>query len=459
MEEVTIDKLVHGGQGLGQLADGRKVFVWNALPGETVRVRIIKKKRSYAEAIAEEIVTASPERVEPQEANYLATSPWQMMSFEAENRHKADIVRELFQHEKVTIPGTTADPDGAAPAQAIHDDRQWNYRNKMEYSFWGDDDGLHLALHMRGSHGKQIVQGSELAMSALDAGARAVLAELQKLQPRAGDLKTIIVRASQKGEVVAALYTKLDSFTKISLPNGVKGLRVYHSNPKSPASVPTRLLYELGDATLQDTLLGKTFTYDVDSFFQVNLPIYERALTCIREHCAGDPVDMYAGTGSIGLTVAQHSTQLIELDPATAAMARVNAQAAASAAAEPGSATEGGIDAQVIEVSTEKALEYITGERPVIFDPPRSGLHAKVVERCLETLPPQIIYLSCNPATQARDLALLTGVRPSAVGGTDAEAESDASAPAYTIEFFETYNFFPRTPHIETLAVLHLKGK
>jgi hypothetical protein len=56
-------------------------------------------------------------------------------------------------------------------------------------------------------------------------------------------------------------------------------------------------------------------------------------------------------------------------------------------------------------------------------------------------------------------LALLTGVRPSAVGGTDAEAESDASAPAYTIEFFETYNFFPRTPHIETLAVLHLKGK
>jgi 23S rRNA (uracil1939-C5)-methyltransferase len=466
MEEVTIDKLVHGGQGLGQLADGRKVFVWNALPGETVRVRIIKKKRSYAEAIAEEVVTASPERVEPSEANYLATSPWQMMSFEAENRHKADIVRELFQHEKVTVPRTTAGPDGAAPTEAIHDDRQWHYRNKMEYSFWGDDAGLHLALHMRGSHGKQIVQGSELAMPELDAGARAVLAELQKLQPRAGDLKTIIVRASQKGEVVAALYTKLDSFTKISLPDGLKGLRVYHSNPKSPASVPTRLLYQLGDATLQDELLGKAFTYDVDSFFQVNLPIYERALTRIREHCAGDPVDMYAGTGSIGLTVAQHSTQLIELDPATAAMARINAQAAAVAAADSADSTgvpaAGGIHAEVIEASTEKALEYITGDRPVIFDPPRSGLHAKVVERCLETLPPQIIYLSCNPATQARDLALLTGVRPSAADAADSGAEpgaagtakETAAAPAYTIEFFETYNFFPRTPHIETLAVL-----
>jgi 23S rRNA (uracil1939-C5)-methyltransferase len=204
----------------------------------------------------------------------------------------------------------------------------------------------------------------------------------------------------------------------------------------------------------------------VDSFFQVNLPIYERALTRIREHCAGDPVDMYAGTGSIGLTVAQHSTQLIELDPATAAMARINAQAAAVAAADSADSTgvpaAGGIHAEVIEASTEKALEYITGDRPVIFDPPRSGLHAKVVERCLETLPPQIIYLSCNPATQARDLALLTGVRPSAADAADSGAEpgaagtakETAAAPAYTIEFFETYNFFPRTPHIETLAVL-----
>ncbi len=412
MEEVTIHKLVHGGQGLGELSDGRKVFVWNALPGETVRVEIIKKKRSYAEAIAREIVKASPERVEPSEENYLATSPWQMMSFEAENKYKAEIVRELFAHEKVVIP----EFDGV-----VHDDRQWNYRNKMEYSFWGDDDGLHLALHMRGSHGKQIVTGSKLAVPALDEGAQAVLAELQKLQPRAGDLKTIIVRSSQNGDVVAALYTKLASFTKIGLPKQLKGLRVYHSNPKSPASVPTKLLYELGDATLQDELLGKPFVYDVDSFFQVNIPIYEKALARIKEHCQGDPVDMYSGTGSIGLSVAQKWTQLVELDPATIAMARLNA-------------ARSGIDAEVVEASTEKALDYIVGGKPVIFDPPRAGLHAKVVEKCLETLPPQIMYLSCNPATQARDLAMLQ--------------------EKYTIRFFEVYNFFPRTPHIEVLAIL-----
>ncbi|HEY4161332.1 MAG TPA: TRAM domain-containing protein [Candidatus Saccharimonadales bacterium] len=453
MEEVTIQKLVHGGQGLAELADGRKVFVWNALPGETVRVRIIKKKRSYAEAIAEEIVQASPDRVAPREENYLATSPWQMMTFAAENQYKAEIVGELFAHEKVELAGSSISSplqavgrgkslkqfslsppfqplrsknmDNPARLSAVHTDVEWHYRNKMEYSFWGDEDGLHLALHRRGSHGKQIVTGSKLALPALDAGARAVLAELRKTDMRAGDLKTIVVRCGQNGDVVAALYTKVDDLPKISLPAEVKGLRAYYSNPQSPASVPTRLLYELGDATLQDSILDRPFTYDVESFFQVNLPIYEKALTRIREHCAGDPVDMYAGVGSIGLSVAKSRVELVELDPATAKMARLNA------------AAETSLDTKLIEASTEKALECIVPDRPVIFDPPRAGLHAAVVERCLEVLPLQIIYLSCNPATQARDLAFLQA--------------------KYTIDFFEVYNFFPKTPHIETLAILKRK--
>jgi len=105
-------------------------------------------------------------------------------------------------------------------------------------------------------------------------------------------------------------------------------------------------------------------------------------------------------------------------------MARVNAE-------------KSGLKAEVVEASTEKALEYIVPDRTVIFDPPRAGLHPKVTERCLEVMPPQIIYLSCNPATQARDLAILQ--------------------EKYTIDFFEVYNFFPRTPHIEVLAVLSRK--
>jgi 23S rRNA (uracil1939-C5)-methyltransferase len=415
-EEVTIEKLIHGGQGLATQAGGQKVFVWGALPGEKASIRIIKKKRSYAEAIAESISQPSPVRVEPREENYLATSPWQIIDFTAENEYKKRIVSELFVQAHVPIP------DDFAMTSAGN---EWRYRNKMEYSFWGDDDGLHLALHNRGSHHKTIVQGSELALPALDAGARAVVAELQKYNPRAGDLKTIIVRCSQKDEVVVSLFTKRGDFHKIQLPAEVKGLNVYYSNPKSPASVPTKLLYSLGDSTLTDELLGKSFTYDADSFFQVNIPVFEAALAKIKEHGATDNlVDMYAGVGSIGLSVAEKHVQLVEADTATAAMARVNAE-------------KSGVDAEVIESPSEKVLDYIVSDKTVIFDPPRAGLHDKVVKRTLEALPPKVIYLSCNPATQARDLALLQ--------------------EAYNIVYFEGFNFFPHTPHIETLAVLTKK--
>jgi tRNA/tmRNA/rRNA uracil-C5-methylase (TrmA/RlmC/RlmD family) len=81
LQEVVIDKLVHGGQGLGTLPDGRKVFVWNALPGETVRVRLTKQRKDYAEAMAEEVVVPSVERVQPRDEAYLSTSPWQIMDF------------------------------------------------------------------------------------------------------------------------------------------------------------------------------------------------------------------------------------------------------------------------------------------------------------------------------------------------------------------------------------------
>ncbi len=414
-EEVQIEKLVHGGQGLGTLPDGRKVFVWNALPGEKVRVKLWKRKKSFAEGIAEEIIVSSPDRIEPEEPNFLATSPWQIMTFEAENKHKKEIVDELFQRDRVHLPAY----------EIRYTEYEYDYRNKMEYSFYGDDDGIHLALYNRGSHQKQIVQGSKLAMPALDTAANAVLAQLNALSIRAGDLKTIIVRCSQESDVAASLFVKRQDFPEVKLPPQLKGLRVYYSNPKSPASVPTELLREQGLVLLQDELLGREFVYDVDSFFQVNVPIFERALARMKEFANGDElVDMYAGVGSIGLSLAKKSVTLVELDPATAAMARKNAH-------------KSELEAKVIETSTEKALDYVMSDRPIIFDPPRAGLHPKLTERVLEVLPPRVLYLSCNPATHARDLGLLQ--------------------EKYSINFFEVYNFFPRTPHIETLAVLERK--
>ncbi len=410
---LTVDKMVHGGQALGQLEDGKKVFVWNALPGETVKARIIKNKRTYAEAIAEEIVIASARRIQPQESNYLATSPWQIMDYEFENESKLQIALDVMAGEKVDLPLVR---DIVAPAE------QWNYRNKMEYSFWGDDDGLHLALHQRGSHGKHIVTGSKLAMPAIDAAANAICAQLQAMSIRAGDLKTVVVRCNQAGKAVIALFVKPLSFPDLSLSSEVQGLRVYHSNPKSPASIATELLQDLGDPSLNDELIGNTFAYDVDSFFQVNIPIFEQSLQCIAEQLdAPNITDMYAGVGSIGLSVAKERVTLVELDLPTATMAGINAAASQ-------------LQAEVIETSAEQSLDYIAADVPVIVDPPRAGLHPRVTEQLLAVAPPSITYLSCNPMTQARDIAQLQD--------------------RYKVTFFEVYNFFPRTPHIESLAQL-----
>src|SRR5215210_7830545 len=119
MHEVTIDKLVHGGQGLGTLAEGKKALLWNVLPGETVKFEPRRSKSSYVEGVATEILNPSPEREVPRDELYLSTSPWQMMTYEAENKYKQVILAETFQRAGVAY--------AKAGFEAPED--PWHYRN------------------------------------------------------------------------------------------------------------------------------------------------------------------------------------------------------------------------------------------------------------------------------------------------------------------------------------------
>lgn len=418
--EVSIDKLVHGGQGLGTLPDGKKALVWNTLPGEKVRFVVRRKKPSFIEGVAEEVLEASPERQKPRDELYLSTSPWQMMTYEAENKYKQEILTETLQRAGVSYG---KEIDFYAP------DEPWHYRNKMEYSFYGDDDGLHLALFNRGSHRKQIVVGSSIARPEIDETDNAVCKVLDEARVRAGDLKTLIVRCNRAGECAAALFVKKENFKNLAgLDNICKSVAIYYSNPKSPASVPTRLLHKTGDPALKDKVLGRELMYDVLSFFQVNLDPYEEVLKKIKQTVQGCEVtDMYTGVGSIGLSATSTPARLVEVDSGSAKMARQNAEKL-------------GLDTEVIEAPAEKALDYIPSgkNQTVIFDPPRAGLHEKVTRRVLEKMPHKVVYLSCNPSTFARDLEILQD--------------------GYIIKSLNGYNFFPRTPHIEALSILERKS-
>lgn len=470
---VILEKIVGGGQALGTLDDGRKCFVWGGLPGETVRIQQTKKKSSYIEGIVIEVLAASTQRVSPRDPDsYLSTSPWQLMTFEAEQHYKAALIEEAFELHNIVLP------------EAINvytDDQAYHYRNKVEFSWYGDTDAisgvdmLHLAFFRRGSKGKIPVDNCSLLPEPMMKLAIAVRDLMRTKSVTARNIKTLLIRCDQAGQCVWQLYLK-ERLTDVITPLEAEALpalggEIIYSNPKSPASVITERFASFGETTLTDTVLDVPFRYATEGFFQINLPVYEQALRDMRKWVKTAPrgqlslpiregsafpaevdqdkssisdrarlrevegsivpekqpsnvLDLYAGVGSIGLTIGGTGVTLVELNEHAVREMRRNI-------------TELDSDATAVLAPSEQALDHITSSKIIIVDPPRAGLHADVIARLLEAQPPRIIYLSCNPVTQARDVALL--------------------AENYGICAHRGYNFFPRTPHIEHLVILDRK--
>ncbi len=423
---LTLDKIVGGGQTLGQLDYGKKAFVWGGLPGEKVEIQVTKKKSSFLEGIVTEVIEPSSERITPADPeSYLSTSPWQIMTFDAEGHYKSALIEEAFELHDIVLP---------EPIEVYSDGHEFGYRNKIEFSFWWDKetDQLDLAFFRRGTHGKIPVQGTSLAHPAINTAAHAIRDTLRERDIQAYHLKTVIIRCDQNGNVAMQLYVKdemFDGLTEDELKNlQVAGFELIFSNPKSPASVITKRLQAWGETTLTDTILDVPFTYAVEGFFQINVPVYEQALRDMKEWVpASKPaVDLYSGVGTIGLTIGGDNITMVEINEHAVREMERNITALQREKA-----------AKAILAPSESALEHITGDATIIVDPPRAGLHDDVVAKLLEVTPARIVYLSCNPVTQARDVAKL--------------------AEKYGIRAHKGYNFFPRTPHIENLVVLDLK--
>ncbi len=425
---VTIDRMIGGGQAIGTLETGQKAFVWNALPGETVSFQVTKKKSNFVEGVATEIQKPSSERTAPLDPDsYLSTSPWQMMTFDAEQHYKAALIEEAFELHDIVLPeAITVYTDG----------RTAQYRNKVEFSWYSDSDAstggetLDLAFFRRGSKGKIKITECSLLPESIMQTALKVRDILRTKGITARSLKTLLIRCDQKGNTVWQLYVKENLADIITVDEaaalGAQGGEIIYSDPRSPASRITQRLTEFGNVVLCDTVLDVPFRYATEGFFQVNIPVYEQALRDMKQWVEDKPViDLYSGVGSIGLTIGGDDVTLVEINEDAVREMKRNI-------------TELGREesATSILAASEKALDCITSEACVIVDPPRAGLHADVITKLLEAAPQRIIYLSCNPVTQARDVALL--------------------ATKYGIRAHQGYNFFPRTPHIEHLLVLDL---
>jgi tRNA/tmRNA/rRNA uracil-C5-methylase (TrmA/RlmC/RlmD family) len=203
---------------------------------------------------------------------------------------------------------------------------------------------------------------------------------------------------------------------------------VIFSNPLSRASVITKRLAATSDKILTDTIVDVPFRYATEGFFQINLPVYEQALTDMKQWVEPNKpvIDLYSGVGTIGLTIGGNDVTLVEINEHAVREMERNIVALGRVA-----------EAKPILEASEHALDHITSNATIIVDPPRAGMHEKVIDELLEKAPARIIYLSCNPVTQARDVKWL--------------------AEKYGVRHHQGYNFFPRTPHIEHLVVLDKK--
>lgn len=402
---IIVEKFIPGGQALATLDSGQKIFLWNALPGEIVtRALITKTKSHYLEGVAIDHEQPSPHRIAPRDPAFLSTSPWQILDYDYELEQKRALLQEIFrQHSLAANPAPTAttvaslapsattltDPTSIPPV--LTDNRDFHYRNKMEYALYfdHDDQKIHLAFHARGSHRKLPITHSSLEHPVILARAKDIVADLNRQHADARRFQSLLLRCNQAGKVEGGLF---------------------ENHQPRPQFSP-----------LSDQILGHPYTYSPNGFFQINLPVYELALRTMQPYLTTEKVlDLYAGVGTIGLSLARdRNLTLVECDHAAYRELKANCQ---------------GTNARPILAKSEEALDYLQPDQTVILDPPRAGCHPELIARLLTVAPPNILYLSCNPATQARDVRLLLD--------------------RYQITAVQPFNFFPRTPHLENLIVL-----
>jgi len=423
MKEITLEfkKIVGEGKTLGR-HEGKVVFAYGILPGETARVRVTLEKRNFMEAELLEVLTPSPKRIPPKEDHYISCSPWQIMDYAFQAETKKGLVEDLlYQTIKETIR-----------LDKFYEAKQlYGYRTKIEYSFMTENGKLAFAFHKRGNYRDMyaLPRGCALMSDKTNDIALEILEILNQAGLTTADLKTLILReAKNTGERIAALFLKRKD---IVLPEfkveGLNGFIAAYSNPLSPMSTADEILSAWGNDFITEKVSDTVLSYGLDCFFQNNVELFEIALGEIRaaagEKC-GKIIDLYSGVGAIGLALRDLTDKVyaIESVPNSVKYAQLNA-----------AQNKAGNFEILCSMMEKTDASLLQGADILVLDPPRAGLHQKVVKNIMELLPGKIIYLSCNPITQGRDAAFFL--------------------EKYDLVRSAAFDFYPNTPHVETLLV------
>ena len=443
---MSVEKIfVHGldscGNGIGKL-DGLAVFVEGALPGEIVTVEIETVKKNYAVGKLIDVVETSPERVKPfcplyescggcqlQHMNYSAQLKWK-------RQQVVDAIERIGKLDNVEIFDT------------LGMENPLRYRNKMQFPVGKSKAGILIGCYARGSH--KIIDTNSCMIQ--NAGNDKILNAVKKiaakfnLQPydedtHKGFLRHVMGRVGSNGELMVVLVTATEKFPAAKnfcrallkeLPEVTsiqQNIQTFRNNVILGRD--TKILF--GKPTIRDQIGGLKFNISARSFFQVNTAqaevLYKTALDFCELHGRETVIDAYCGTGTISLFLAKRARKVFGVEVVSSAIsdAKKNAR-------------ENNIrNAEFIVGDAVKILPKLF-DSGIVADPPRAGCDKKVLETFAAMRPEKIIYVSCNPATLARDLKILDEL-------------------GYVTKKIQPVDMFPFTSHVEAVAQVVRKSE
>jgi 23S rRNA (uracil1939-C5)-methyltransferase len=427
--KLTVEKMIYGGDGLARLpADeqgrGKAVFVPFVLPGEQIEATLRNDKRGFAQGRMEKLLAASAQRVDARCPYFQRCGgcQYQHTNYEHQLQIKAEILKEnLRRVGKVDLEAEIH----------VHPSPAWHYRNRTRLKI-KTKPAFALGYYKFASHELLPVEECPISSAAIN-GAIVKLWELGRAGKVAGEVEEIELFAdAEDAQIQAGVYcvgaeaAPMEKFLaelQASIPE-ISGAVAFRAIKKAVFADEMKVIAATGSSSLTYRTASAVFRVSAGAFFQTNRFLANKLVDLVTESRSGNlALDLYAGVGLFSSPLAKSFTQVIavEASPISHTDLRYNS--------EP--------NVKAVRSTTEQYLTKAKSTRPdyVVVDPPRSGMGEKIVRQLAELSAPQIAYVSCDPATLARDLQVLL-------------------AAGYRIEQAHFIDLFPQTFHLE--SVFHL---
>jgi len=467
LEDLLVENYAAEGKSLAR-HNGKVIFVENTIPGDVVDVQLYKSKKDWAEGFPLEIKKFSPDRVTPFCGHFgvCGGCQWQMLPYSKQLEYKQKQVYDVLSRiGKVRLP--VINPIAGATETKY-------YRNKLEYSFSSkkfiaedefrqfikDDTDVKLiaqqnvaGFYAKGVFDKVVdietcylqAEPTNVLRNGIADFARSQNFPFYDFRQHTGWLRNMMVRIATTGEIMVNIILAHRDKKKMNLLFGFVlehfpqiTTLLYTINEKRNDSINDLAPKVVkGRGYITEQLEDFKFKISPKSFFQTNTKQAEKLYSITRDFAelTGREIvyDLYCGTGSIGIFVSPQAKKIIGVEVIDEAVADAHENAVLNNIANASFYT-----GDVIDICDDEFFKTNGVADVMIVDPPRTGLHGKLIEKLLQTQPPVIVYVSCNPATQARDINILN--------------------EKYSVEKIQPVDMFPHTHHIENVIQLKLKN-